>query len=163
MTPLESNVQEVLEPLLGVTTILMDQNKPRPKLPYAAFKVKSQHAVHEDHYSDVDDDGVITVRGHREGTLSVQFYGRSAIETLQVLHDRLRLPSVMGAFSVRGLAAFNASAVTDISVTRETQVEERANLDIFIRYVSVLEDDVGIIEHADVTGVIDSVSVHVVA
>lgn len=163
MTPLEKNIYDVIQPLLGVVLIVMDQNKSRPALPYAAFKIKSARAVHHDHYSDVTNSGVQTVRGNREETLSVQYYGGEPMQALKDLRDRLRLTSVMDAFRVRGLAAYHSEAVMDISEKQETQILKRANLDISIRYRSSLVDDVGIIEHADVTGNVEGLAVHVFA
>lgn len=163
MTPLEENIYDVIQPLLGVEFIVMDQNKPRPQLPYAAFKVKAARAVHHDHYSDASAGGVQLVTGNREATVSIQYYGGEPIAALESVRDRLRLVSNMDAFRVRGLAAYHSEAVVDISEKQETQILKRANLDISIRYRSSLNDDVGIIEKADITGVVDTLNIHVVA
>ena len=159
MTQLEEKLYDVLQPILGLELILMDQNGPRPTLPYAAYKVKSPQTVMGDHYSDVSNVGIQVVSGDREAVVSVQAYGNLALETLQVLMNRLRLTTVMDQFRGRDIAAFKTSHVMDISTVRETEIEQRANIDIWIRYRSVLNDDVGIIEQADITGE----GVHVVA
>lgn len=159
MTLLEEKLYDLLQPILGLELILMDQNKPRPPMPYAAYKVKSPQTVKGDHYSNVTDDGVMIVTGDREAVVSVQVYGALALDTLSVLMNRLLLVTVMDAFRTAGLAAFKTTPVMDISTERETQIERRANLDIWIRYRSTLEDDVGLIEQADLTGM----GMHVVA
>lgn len=159
MTQLEGKLYDILQPILGLELILMDQNGPRPALPYAAYKVKSPQTVKEDHYSDVSNAGIQIVSGDREAVVSVQTYGPLALETLHVLMNRLRLTTVMDQFRGRDLTAFKTSPVMDISTLRDTEIERRANIDIWIRYRSVQNDDVGIIEQADVTGE----GVHVVA
>lgn len=159
MTPLEEKLYDLLQPILGMELILMDQNKPRPPFPYAAYKVKSPQTVKGDHYSDVTNLGLQTVAGDREAVVSVQVYGKLALDTLQVLINRLRLVTVIDTFRAKDLAAFKTSAVMDISVERETQIERRANLDIWIRYRSVLDDNVGVIEQAVATGTVDGVVV----
>lgn len=158
MTPLEEKLYDLLQPILGLELILMDQNKPRPPIPYAAYKVKSPQTVKGDYYSDVSDTGIQTVNGDREAVVSVQAYGTLALDTLEVMMNRLRLVTVMDAFHAKDLVAFKTSPVMDISVERETQIERRANLDIWIRYRSNLDDNVGLIEQADITGM----GIHVV-
>lgn len=157
MTPLEENIYDVIQPILAVQLIRMDENGPRPLSPYAAFRVKAARAIHHDHYSDVTANGIQTVRGNRESTVSIQYYGGEPVAALSNLRDRLMLRTVMDSFGSRGLAAYHTEDVLDISISQETERLKRANLDIVIRYNSSLTDDVGIIESADVSGVIDGV------
>jgi len=78
---------------------------------------------------------------------------------LQAIADKLRLISVIDKFKSKGLVAFNAAQVQDISALLDkTQIEKRASLDIFIRYRSVQTDDVGLIETANIQGQDDGVN-----
>ena len=155
MTPLEVKIYDVLAPMLPLL-IVMDQNAPRPTLPYAAFRVNSFRVVMMDEYFAPNDAGVQSVSGNREFTVNLQYYGSEAVEKLQLVRDKLRLQSVMDAFLVRGLAAYSASAVMDISERVDTRIEKRANLDIMMRYRSLLTDDVGYIDKAHIEGTVDT-------
>jgi len=154
---LESDLYALIQPLVGGTLIFLDQNSPRPALPYCGMKIMSRRHVNKDHYSDVDTNGVQTVTGDREFTLSIQRYqaygADSVTEKLQVVADKLRLNSVIDKFMAKGLAAFDTSQVQDISALLDkTQIEKRASLDIFMRYRSVQTDNVGIIDAANIEG-----------
>lgn len=148
MTPLLEDIMSVMQPIIGGVVIFLDQNKPRPALPYSGIKIISRRRVKRDHYSDVDDDGVQTVQGDREFTLSVQSYGYpDPTEPLQNASDKVLLETVRDQFQAKGLVAFKVGAVQDISALLDkTQIEKRANLDVFFRYKSNQEDNVGAIE-----------------
>jgi len=154
---METDLYALIQPLVGGTVIWMDQNAPRPALPYCAMKIMSRRRVNKDHYSDVGDSGVQTVTGDREFTLSIQRYqaygADSVTGKLQEVADKLQLTSVIDKFSAKGLVAFDAGQVQDISALLDkTQIEKRASLDISIRYQSVQNDTVGVIETANIEG-----------
>ena len=160
---LETDLMALIQPLAGGTVIWMDQNAPRPALPYCAMKIMSVRQKNRDHYSDVDDSGIQTVAGDREFTLNIQRYQAYGVDgvtgKLQAIADKLRLISVIDKFKSKGLVAFNAAQVQDISALLDkTQIEKRASLDIFIRYRSVQTDDVGLIETANIQGQDDGVN-----
>ena len=157
---LETDLYEVLQPIIGGTVIWMDQNAPRPALPYTAMKRSARRRVHKDRYSDVDDTGIQTVAGDREFTLSIQRYQAygpdSVMEELEDVVDKLQLQTNIDAFLAKGLAAFNTSPVMDISMLLDkTQIEKRSNVDVFFRYRSKLTDNVGLIESVHITGTDD--------
>lgn len=157
---LETDIYDVLQPIIGGTLIWMDQNAPRPSLPYTAMKIIGRRRVHKDRYSDVDDEGIQTVAGDREFTLSMQRYQAygpdSVTQKLQDVVDKLQLQTNMDAFMSKGLAAWNTSDVKDISALLDkTQIEKRANVDIFFRYRAKLTDNVGLIETVNITGTDD--------
>lgn len=154
---LETDLYALIQPLVGGTLIWMDQSAPRPALPYCAMKIMSVRQINRDHYSDVDDGGIQTVTGDREFTLSIQRYqaygADSVTGKLQAVSDKLRLTSVIDKFSAKGLVAFDAGQVQDISALLDkTQIEKRASLDIFMRYWAVQTDNVGLIETANIEG-----------
>lgn len=156
MTPLEESIVDVLTPILGAAPIRMNQNGPRPPLPYTAYMISSSRTKGMDEYSAPSDGGSQVVSGNREFTLTLQRYSTTGpVEFLQDVRDKLRLQSVMDAWIVRGMTAFDASGVEDISMKMETQIEPRATMDVFVRYRSSLTDNVGIIETAHITGTDD--------
>ena len=152
---LESDLYELFQPLTGGTLVFMDQNAPRPALPFTAMKVMSRRMVNRDHYDDPDSLGNQNVDGDREFTLNLQRYQAfgpdSVTQTLETVAEKIRLNSVIDKFLAKGLIAFDSSAVNDISALLDkSQIEKRATLDIFLRYKSRQVDNVGIIDTASV-------------
>jgi hypothetical protein len=159
MTPLETKVRDVLETIVPGTLIRMNQNKPRQQLPYTAWMINGSRAEGMDEYSAPKDSGEQTVSGNREFTLTIQHYSENGpVEFLQNIRDKLSLVSVMDAFLVRGISAYSATKVDDISMKLETQIEPRATMDVFCRYRSSIIDMVGVIETANITGTDDGVN-----
>jgi len=152
---LETDIYELFQPLVGGTLIFMDQNAPRPALPYTAMKVTSRRMVNRDHYSDPDVNGIQDVVGDREFTVNLQRYQAygpdSVTQTLETVAEKLRLNTVIDKFQKKGMIAFDATAVTDISALLDkSQIEKRASMDVFVRYKSRQADNVGIIETANI-------------
>lgn len=154
---LADDIYALVHPLIGGTLIWMDQNAPRPALPYTAMKIMSVRYVNGDWKSAPDGNGIQTVKGDREFTLNIQRYqsygADSVTEKLQVIVDKLRLETIIDKFQAKKLVAFDTGAVSDISALLDkTQIEKRATLDVFMRYKSSLTDNVGIVETVDIEG-----------
>lgn len=141
---IETELYNFFAPIIGGTVVWQDQNSPRPALPYSTLKYSSLRRVKMDHYSDIDNSGNQTVSGDREFTLTIQRFqgsGNNVVSTLQSVVDKLQLQSNVDKFLAKGLAAFNANPVMDISALLDaTQIEKRAAVDIMIRYRSNLTD-----------------------
>ena len=155
---LQTDVYDLMQPIIGGVVIFADQNKPRPPLPYSVIKINSVRYVNQDHYGDPDSNGIQTVKGDREFTLNVQMFGESdVVSLLGGVVDRLRLTTNIDKFMAKKLTAFNTEAVTDISALLDsTVIEKRASVDIFMRYKSSLTDNVGVIGAVNVEGDDDS-------
>lgn len=151
---LQTDIMEVMQPIIGGVVIWLDQNKPRPALPYSGIKIISRKRIMRDHYSNPDDNGIQTVQGDREFTLSVQTYGYDApTDPLENAANKLQLETVRDKFQAKGLVAFDIGAIQDISALLDkTQIEKRANLDIFFRTKINQTDNVGLIETVNVEG-----------
>jgi hypothetical protein len=134
--------------------IWMNENAPRPVLPYLAIRVSPARRINKDRYSDVDANGIQTVVGDREFTLSVQAFGYdSPVSYLQYFADKLQLITNNDRFRAQGMALRDTSTVMDISaLLSNTKIEKRANLDLTIGYRSVQTDNVGVIETANIEG-----------
>lgn len=134
--------------------IWMNENAPRPVLPYLAIRVSPARRINKDRYSDVDTNGIQTVVGDREFTLSVQAFGyESPVSYLQDFADKLQLITSNDRFRAQGMALRDTSTVMDISaLLSNTKYEKRANLDLTVGYRSVQTDNVGVIETANIEG-----------
>lgn len=151
---LESDVYDLIQPLIGGTVIWMDQSAPRPALPYCAMKINSVRYVNRDWTGDPDANGNQPVTGDREFTLNIQRFQASPLNVtgvLQAVVDKLRLGTVIDKFQAKKLVAFDTGAVTDISALLDkTIIEKRASLDIFMRYKSRQIDVVKFVETVSV-------------
>lgn len=134
--------------------IWVNENAPRPPLPYLAIKVSPARRVGKDWYSDVSDEGLQTVIGDREFTFSIQSFGHeSPVSYLQDLADKLQLISVGDKFRAAGMAIRDSKPAMDISaLLSNTKMEKRANLDLILGYRSIQTDNVGVIETANIEG-----------
>jgi len=157
---LESDLYDLLLPIVGGTLIWQDLNSPRPPLPYSAMKISSVRNINRDHYSDASALGVQTVKGDRELTLNLQHYGvLNAVTVLQTVSDKLKLTTNIDKFMAKKLVTFDASQVVDISALLDkTIIEKRASVDIMLRYKSSLTDNVGIIDTVNIEADDDSLA-----
>ena len=142
---LKSDLYGLIQPLIDETTIWMDQSTPRPALPYVGMRINNRIRVKSDHYSDSDDEGVITIAGDREFTLNVQRYGPDSVNVLDSLADNLRKVTVIEAFAAKKIAVIEtASQSLDISFSQDgVKYEPRASLDLRFRVRSSIADTVG--------------------
>ena len=142
---LKSDLYGLIQPLIDETTIWLDQSTPRPALPYVGMRINNRIRVKSDHYSDADDEGVITIAGDREFTLNVQRYGPDSVNVLDSLADNLRKVTVIEAFAAKKIAVIEtASQSLDISFSQDgVKYEPRASLDLRFRVRSSIADTVG--------------------
>ena len=152
MSTFKENLYAAMKPLFPDTLIWADMSSPAPARPYSVLRIQSVKSVNHDHHSDVDNSGIQTVTGDREFTLNIQrfqAYSSSSDVTdhLQTVVDKLRLRSHIDRLLSKGLAAFQTHAVQNISgLLDTTQIENRAMVDVMMRYRSTQLDDVGLIE-----------------
>lgn len=154
---LKSDLYGLIQPLINETTIWLDQSAPRPALPYVGIRLNAAARVNQDHYSDSDDDGVITIAGDREYTLNVLRYGPDSVETLNTLANKLRRVTVIDDFMAKGIAVVDtAGPVNDVSFSQDgVKYEPRAAVDFRLRIKTSIDDDVGYIDSVINTSTFD--------
>lgn len=153
---LETDLYDLIQPLVGGTLIWMEQNKTLPQLPFTAMKLSSRRQVNKDHHGAPNSSGVSVVKGDREFTLSMQrhqAYGADSVtELLQSVSDKLQLTTTVNKFMAKKISVYDVGSVTDISALLDkTTFEKRAALDIFMRVKIAQNDTVGIIESVSVS------------
>lgn len=154
---LKTDLYWLIQPLIGETTIWLDQSTPRPALPYVGMRINNRIRVKSDHYSDSDDEGVITIAGDREFTLNVQRYGPDSVNVLDSLADNLRKVTVIEAFAAKKIAVIEtASQSLDISFSQDgVKYEPRASIDLRFRIRSSIADTVGYFDTVVTTSTFD--------
>jgi hypothetical protein len=132
-----------------------DESGPRPSLPYVSIKIISGPV--KEGFDDIrqDADRNFTVEGHRLFTLSINIWGRDAHEKMSILRDGFERPSACDFFNARRIALVTYSNIINLTGLRETSFEERAQMDVRIRAVSVTKDTVRTIEKIELENQID--------
>lgn len=143
---LNTDLYDLLQPIITGTVIWADQNAPRPASPYTTIKIASLRQVNHDHYGEPNNSGIQTVKGDREFTLSIQSYGREGVTFLNDVAGKLKLTTNQDKFMAKKITCFNIGQVADVSAVIGSVIEKRASLDIFCRIKSSLTDNVGLIE-----------------
>ena len=151
---LKATLYNLVQPMLGETTIWLDQSAPRPALPYVGIHITQFQAVNNDYYDAPDTNGAMVIKGDREFTLNVQRYGNDSVMVLSAFIDKLRKWSVIEDFMAAKIAVVDtALPVTDISFARDgVKYEPRAAVDIRFRVKSQIADVVELIETVNANG-----------
>lgn len=151
---LKATLYNLVQPLLGETTIWLDQSAPRPALPYVGIRITPFQAVNNDYYDAPDTNGAMVIKGDREFTLNVQRYGPDSVMVLSAFVDKLRKWSVIEDFMAAKIAVVDtALPVTDISFAKDgVKYEPRAAVDIRFRVKSQIADVVELIETVNANG-----------
>jgi len=149
---LKTDLYALVDPLVTESLIWADGNAPRPALPYVSMKVMGMRRVKGDWYSeDIGTNGLQTVKGDREFTLSIQRFGTDSVEALDTLANKLRLTTIIDKFNNAKLPIVSAEDVVDVAALLDkSQIEPRASLDVFMRMKSVLTDNVGYIDTVEI-------------
>jgi hypothetical protein len=158
---LETITQSLLSQLVEIPIIRSQQDGPRPKLPYATYQINSRVTVGSDHYGWVDGGGLMPIKGTREGTILVNFYGEEARENADNLVNTLRKVTSHYLMRRLKLVIASSSAVVDMTPLRDSaHFEPMANLDLTFRYTADYFDDVGIIEQVNASGNVDKIEIN---
>lgn len=135
----------------GITTAWAYQNAPQPTKPFLTLYLSSFTAIGTDELFSPTNVGITQIVGQREFTMTVTAEGPNALGILENLACTLEKPSVQASFTVNNLVYIRRLSINDLPTLEETQWKERAALDIQFRLANVFFDDVGLIEHVELT------------
>lgn len=157
----ESVAESLLTSLIDIPIIRANQNGPRPNLPYATYQVTSRVTIGSDDYGLVDGSGLMPIKGTREGTIMVNFFGGDARENADNLVNSIRKTTSRYAMRRLKMVISNTGNVNDLTALRDSaNFEPMANVDLSFRYTTNYTDDVGLIETVDATGNVGGETVH---
>jgi len=79
--------------------------------------------------------------------MSVQYFGPDALEHLETLARGFERPTIADRCFAAAVVVYDTNNITDLSALLESQTwDERANIDLYIRYNHDVEDEPGYIE-----------------
>ncbi|MBT9548603.1 MAG: hypothetical protein IV090_24630 [Candidatus Sericytochromatia bacterium] len=133
---IKAALQDWLSPL--ATTIWQFQNAPEPAGPFFSVNpfagIKRLGAIDETVWNSETE--IFALHQHREALCSIQACGPEALALLSSADDKLQIPNIYKtAFSDRNLAAITGP-IRDLSGMKGARFEQRAQMDVTIRYIS---------------------------
>lgn len=141
----------------GITVVFADQSAPRPAKPYISLKVTGLNSIGHDYEGLPDATGDASFRGNREFQVYAQTIGSNAIQYAEALHSSLEMRASRDQLATAGIVFVENLGINDITELLETEWEERAQIDFRFRIASVDTENVGLIEHVEVTQTINDV------
>ena len=132
--------------LPGKQVVWVNQNMPRIKRPFATLQFYGIHGEASEELRPTGP-GTYDVRVPTSATLAVQYFGPAALEHLETLARGFERPTIADRCFAAAVVVYDTNNITDLSVLLESQTwDERANIDLYIRYNHDVEDEPGYIE-----------------
>ena len=129
--------------LPGKSVVWAHQNMPRIKRPFATLQL---HGEASEELRPTDP-GHYDVRVPTSATLSVQYFGPDALAHLETLARGFERPTIADRCFAAAVVVYDTNNITDLSALLESQTwDERANIDLYIRYNHDVDDAPGYIE-----------------
>lgn len=135
----------------GITTVWAYQNSPQPPFPFLTLYLFSFIQIGFDEVNLPNNAGSSKIVGQREFTMTCTAEGSNAMGILEALANSLEKPSVQASLRANNLVYIRRISINDLPTLEETQYKERAALDIQFRIADIFNDDVGLIEHVELT------------
>ena len=154
-------VHDLIAELLNIpkpSVIWANQNNmPRPMKAYATLRLYNAQREASEELRPTDTPGIMNIVVPTTAMLEVQYTDnqkQNPLETLEQMVRGLEKPTVADRCQAARVAFFNAGPVQDVSFTLGAVAwEHRAAVDLSIRYMSEITDDVGYINEVNATGI----------
>ena len=153
-------VHDLIAELLNIpkpSVIWANQNNmPRPMKAYATLRLYNAQREAAEELRPTDTPGIMNIVVPTSAMLEVQYTDnqkQNPLETLERMVRGIEKPTVADRCQAARVAFFNAGPVQDVSFTLgAVSWEHRAAVDLSIRYMSEMTDDVGIINEVEIAG-----------
>lgn len=145
--------------------IWADQDSPQPydtqelknTNAYITLRVPLDEQIAEDHVGPPNNNGIATISGNREFMLFIQIKGKNAIIEMNKLRDSFQKITVQNVLRASKIIYVDNFPNQNITGLDDTQFIERASMDVLLRTMSEITDDIGFINKVDVTGTVKDV------
>lgn len=147
----------------SVPVNLMNQKMEEPT-EHCLFNIVSINTVGIDGYQKVDPETNLSLLvGNRIATLSIAYIGNYALEKASRIYNALYSDSATSYFNSNGMAIVRREPIKDLTALLDTDFQQRANFDFYLRFTETIEEDLGSIEHIVLEGnVSDDVDVETI-
>lgn len=144
----------------GIAVIQRDQNGRLPDRPFVAAKVIAEAREGMASIGELQEDGTVSIQQGVVFTVSVAVFGPNAFDLAQDIRDSVELISMLDLFYDNGLAFVDViNGPVDLAAIASTGWEGRAQVDVRFRTNREILDNLGIIEHVELSGQVDSIAV----
>lgn len=131
--------------------IWLDQNMPRPTLPYAGVRITSLKTINRESIYAPDEDGKANIVTHKEFTFNIHYYGNSSndpIDKLLALEDSQYKEAPKAILEAQQLVVVQTlMGASDTSVKLDTVYESRGSMDLLMRMPwEITDSDQGLID-----------------
>lgn len=132
--------------LPGKQVVWAQQNMPRLCRPFATLRLFGKRYEKSEELRPTEP-GQYKVVVPMTCTLAVQYFGANAVSHLETMTTGFSRPTIVDRCFAAKVAVYDAEGTTDLSGLLEGQTwEERAAVDLHVRYNSEVEDNPGYIE-----------------
>lgn len=135
----------------SLTVIFANQAGPRPSHTYLTLLLMGIRNVGWDDRRAIDDSGIQDLKGDRIATASINAYGAAAWDKVRDAINDLHKTTVRDKLKAASLTPRRVLALDDLTALIETEWEPRAHFDAEFGLMDEYTDDVGLIEHVEVT------------
>lgn len=134
--------------LPGINVQRLNDNGPRPDLPYISYRINGFNKVGSYEIARPDIAGNTTLKGHIEIPIYFQAHGANALTNLQVLSRSVYIPDTQEFLKSEISTGFieELSPPTSIPLVLDSSYENRASLDLRFRTHDEVTIQVGCIE-----------------
>lgn len=128
------------------------ENGREPEKPFFTYELKFERTPEHFHYSAVNDEGNQTVKTHIDAVLELNYFGGNSLQALRDVCMRLSMQSCRERWLNDGVALIRIGRITHLAFLNEQrEYEDRAMVELEIRYAASVQDIVSIIEQVEVT------------
>lgn len=133
-------------------------NAPRPERPYISLLIPTITPVGHTSYGKVDENGIITILSQNLMTLSITYHGKESAQNMsgqQALSQILlstKKEYVQQLFINSKIGFMTRLAQSTMQNLVGTSFEEQSILDLSFMLLTDITDDVGLIEHVEISG-----------
>lgn len=148
---LENAVYDWLDTLATEQIIWTKEKAPQPTSAYLALNFSTLGVSEGAGFERLVSGSSRTLVQRRQATLNIQAFGEAAVERLWSIKDAIYTEASLGAIVAANLSIIRDEDVQDISLLLDTQIQERASMDVILGYTKSVTDGTNWIESVEVT------------
>ncbi|CDF97866.1 phage neck terminator protein [Avibacterium paragallinarum] len=156
---MQDTLYDLLSTLSARPFIRAYENGREPEKPFFTYELRFEQTPTHSHYSKLDDQGNQQVKTHVDAILEINYFGENSLNALRGLCMKLSTVTQRNRWNEQGVALVRIGRITHLAYLNEQQeYQDRAMVEIEIRYAVAVEDMLSIIEQVEVTSQVGGLS-----
>lgn len=133
------------------------ENGREPEKPFFVYDLKFEKTPEHLHYSTVNGQGEQQIKTHIDAVLELHYLGENSLDVLRTVCMKLSTSYFRDKWTEQGVALVQIGSITHLAYLDEQQkYQDRAVVEINIRYTAMITDILSIIEQVKMTSQIGS-------